>query len=256
MILIFVHHLSTAGNIVESGVLLANRFSKQLGIYFANTFQQSDESKLAALDSFLKTLNLQPDFRGLSIAPKPDFSAICQQHDASFLMIQLSKHNNSQLQNLLNGCRELRIPYLFFKDVFHVMQIRNIIVPVNFLIEEIEKAQFAAAFGRFFGARITLLQSKDYGSKARTNVRKILTVLKKFDLESQLVEGKKDSFKIEFEAIHWSGGHPVDMILISASRDYGLDDVLFGPKERHLIKKSPVPLLIINPRADLYVLCD
>jgi len=46
------------------------------------------------------------------------------------------------------------------------------------------------------------------------------------------------------------------MIIVSASRDYGLDDILFGPKEYHVVKKSDIPVLLVNPRGDLYALCD
>jgi hypothetical protein len=45
------------------------------------------------------------------------------------------------------------------------------------------------------------------------------------------------------------------MLIISASRDYGLDDIFFGPKELKVIRQSPVPVMVINPRKDLYTLC-
>ncbi len=47
-----------------------------------------------------------------------------------------------------------------------------------------------------------------------------------------------------------------DMIVWTASRDYGLDDLLFGPAERKIILRSAVPVALLNPRGDLYSLCD
>ena len=35
-----------------------------------------------------------------------------------------------------------------------------------------------------------------------------------------------------------------------------LDDIIFGPKEQHMVKKSEKPVLLVNPRGDLYALCD
>nr|MBP7369599.1 universal stress protein [Paludibacteraceae bacterium] len=67
---------------------------------------------------------------------------------------------------------------------------------------------------------------------------------------------QSDSFKIDKEAIEKAVEMGAGLVIISASRDYGLDDILFGPKELHLIRKSPVPLLLVNPRSDLYALCD
>jgi len=58
------------------------------------------------------------------------------------------------------------------------------------------------------------------------------------------------------EAVAKAEKEKYGIVLLSASRDYGLDDIIFGPKERHLIQKSTVPVLLVNPRGDLYALCD
>ena len=49
-------------------------------------------------------------------------------------------------------------------------------------------------------------------------------------------------------------GH--QLLVLTTSREYGLDDILFGPPERHAIQRSQVPVMLINPRADLFSLCD
>jgi nucleotide-binding universal stress UspA family protein len=78
----------------------------------------------------------------------------------------------------------------------------------------------------------------------------------KFDLNVQVEKAKGDSFKVDKEAVNKAIELKAGLIIITASRDYGLDDILFGPREQHLIRKSSIPLLIVNPRADLYALCD
>ena len=66
----------------------------------------------------------------------------------------------------------------------------------------------------------------------------------------------KSTKKIEMEAVNIAETKQVGLIIVSASRDYGLDDILFGPKESHVVKKSNIPVLLVNPRGDLYALCD
>ena len=61
---------------------------------------------------------------------------------------------------------------------------------------------------------------------------------------------------MEAESIQEAEKEQAGMIIVSASRDYGLDDILFGPKEYHVVKKSDIPVLLVNPRGDLYALCD
>lgn len=180
----------------------------------------------------------------------------CEQNDVSFLVIQLIENKSRKIQQVLNACRELRIPYLLFKNTFEKIEIKKILLPINFLEEEAEKAQFASAFGRFCNSEIHILQANDYGTKAATNVARIMELFKKFDLKVKIEKAKGDSFKVDKEAVDKAIEMKAGLIISTASREYGLDDLLFGPREQHLIRKSTVPLLIVNPRADLYALCD
>ena len=183
-------------------------------------------------------------------------SAYCEEKEVSFLFIQLIENKARKIQQLLNACRELRIPYIIFKNSFENLRTNKILLPVNFLEEEVEKAQFASAFGRFCNSEIHILQANDYGSKAATNVERMQELFNKFDLNVQVEKAKGDSFKVDKEAVNKAIELKAGLIIITASRDYGLDDILFGPREQHLIRKSSIPLLIVNPRADLYALCD
>jgi nucleotide-binding universal stress UspA family protein len=185
-----------------------------------------------------------------------NLSNFCEEKEVSFLFIQLIENKARKIQQLLNACRELRIPYIIYKNSFENLRTNKIILPVNFLEEEVEKAQFASAFGRFCNSEIYILQANDYGSKAATNVERMQELFNKFDLNVQVEKAKGDSFKVDKEAVNKAIELKAGLIIITASRDYGLDDILFGPREQHLIRKSSSPLLIVNPRADLYALCD
>ncbi len=78
----------------------------------------------------------------------------------------------------------------------------------------------------------------------------------KFNFSWETIRARKDSFKVNSEALTLAEQTNAGLIIVSASRDYGLDDIIFGPKEMHLIKKSGIPLMLVNPRGDLYTLCD
>ena len=55
-----------------------------------------------------------------------------------------------------------------------------------------------------------------------------------------------------FNPIH--NGH---IYIVGKVKDMlGLDDIIFGPKERKIIKNIDIPTMLINPRGDLYALCD
>lgn len=199
---------------------------------------------------------LGKDFVCEPLLPDNDLVEMCETRSVSFLVLAISSKTKF-LQKCLDRCRGLRIPYVFQYGSMPLTDFKRILLPIGFLEEEVEKAQFASAFGRFCESEITLLQAKDYGSRAQRNVAKISTLLDKFSLNYKVVMAHKaDSFSVEKEAAARAAEYNADLLVISASRDYGLDDVIFGPKERHVIVKSSIPVMLINPRKDLYALCD
>jgi nucleotide-binding universal stress UspA family protein len=184
-----------------------------------------------------------------------EFEDLMEESEASMIIFEISdtKPFNKPLKQL-QMCRQLRIPYFFVKPDQNI-SFDKVLVPVGFLNEEKEKGPFSSSMGRFFQSEILLMPAKDYGSRAKQNTESIQTLLDAFQLKYQYVEAKKDSFKVEMEAAQKAKDLGADMLIISASRDYGLDDIFFGPKELKIIRKSPVPVMVINPRKDLYTLC-
>ena len=246
MILVQIQQLSTSKTLLQS----ASKLALQLGKSFAVLTLAGIENELKSLLNECKITDYQIFIKERLLVE------ICEAEEASFLFIQLPNEQTKNIRKLLNNCRDLRIPYLFYKDSFKEFDLHKVILPIGFLEEEMEKAQFASAFGRFCRSEIKMLLANDYGSKAATNAEKMKQLFDKFDFKYSLEKATKDSFKVEAESIQVAENEHAGIIIVSASRDYGLDDILFGPKEYHLVKKSSVPVLLINPRGDLYALCD
>lgn len=190
------------------------------------------------------------------MSPTDDFTETIEATEASMLIFQLNDQIRpfNKVQNLLDISRNLRIPYFFVREGQKIAFDR-ILVPVGFLMEEREKGPFSSSFGRFFDSEILLMPAKDYGSKARQNTDAIRTLIEKSDIKHQEITATKDSFKVELEAAQLAPSIGACLLIISASRDYGLDDIIFGPKERKVINQCAVPVMVINPRGDLYALC-
>ena len=248
MVLALILQLTTSKTLLQSAAKLAGQLGKSFGVL-----------TVAETESELKSVLKECEIADYQIFIKDSSKSlveVCEAEEASFLFIQLPNGQTNNIRRLLNDCRELRIPYLFYKDSFKTLDLTKVILPIGFLEEELEKAQFAAAFGRFCGSEVKMLLANDYGSKAATNADKMKELFDKFDFRYTLDNAIKDSFKVEAESIQVAEKEQAGIIIVSASRDYGLDDILFGPKEYHVLKKSPVPVLLVNPRGDLYALCD
>ena len=174
------------------------------------------------------------------------------------------------IQRHLDECREERRPYVFVTSTMTVKPLNRLLVPVSMLEEETYKAEICTYLARKTGAHIILLKAHDYGSHAQQNVNRIVTHIKAVNarikengLEStnaeityEVVEARKDSFSLIREASERQRDFRHDLLVLTASRDYGLDDILFGPPERKAIQQALVPVMLVNPRADLFSLCD
>ena len=186
-----------------------------------------------------------------------DFYPYMEQSEASIVVFQLSENAGyNKVMPLLKISRELRIPYIFTKPYFAPVNLNKVLVPIIFLMEDREKAMLASGLGRFCNSELLLMPAKDFGSKTRQNTEAITAVLEKFNLNYRTIDARKDSFKVELEAVRKAEELGAGLALISASREYGLDDILFGPKELACINEASVPVALINPRGDLYVLCE
>lgn len=166
------------------------------------------------------------------------------------------------IQGHLNECREERRPYVFCTNTMNVRPLRRILVPVSMLEEEVYKAEICTYTARKTGAHIILLKAHDYGSRAQTNTNKIVTHIQSIAqrtgtaISYEVQEAKKNSFSLMREAAERQRDFQHDLLVLTASREYGWDDILFGPPERKAVQHSPVPVMLINPRADLFSLCD
>jgi len=166
------------------------------------------------------------------------------------------------IQRHLNDCRDERRPYVFVTPTMIVKPLHRLLVPVSMLEEETYKAEICTYIARKTGAHIILLKARDYGSHAQQNVNRIVTHIKAVSektgekISYEVCEARKDSFSLAKEATERQKDFRYDLLILTASREYGLDDILFGPPERKAIQRALVPVLLVNPRTDLFSLCD
>jgi nucleotide-binding universal stress UspA family protein len=238
---------------VEMAKKLSDTYSKEICLLSIANNESDEERCQGYLNAYKTKLAEKSIFADTTVVPSADeFTSTIEAAEASMLVFEITP--NSSIRKMLKLCRELRTPYFFCKPGMKIA-FDKILVPVNYLIEEREKGPFSSSFGRFFKSKIMLMTAKDYGSKAKETTEAIATLLDHAGVEHSRVEAKKDSFKIEFEAVEKSAELGADLLICSASRDYGLDDIVFGPKEQKVLKKSNIPVMLINPRGDLYSLC-
>ena len=146
--------------------------------------------------------------------------------------------------------------------------LHEVLAPVTRLEEEVYKGEILSSLRRYTSCNITLLQANDYGSRARRNTERIKTFLdsreKRVETRVEndvasgvnIIKAVKSSDVLYRELSDRQRELVPDMLVVTASREYGLDDLVFGPAERHVVRKALVPVMLLNPRDDLFSLCD
>lgn len=256
MILVQIVNTTTSRTLLKTAYDLSAKLDKKIAVLWLLDSTENEADIKFVLKRYLSELELNDCEILVKDANTFTFDEYCDEVDASFLFVQLVDCKLKLIRKSLSIYRNLRIPYMLFKDSFAEIDFKNVILPIGFLEEELEKAQFASAFGRFCNSKIVMFLANDYGSKASANANKMKDLFDKFNFEYVLEKATKDSFKVELEAVDKANKENAGIIIISTSRDYGLDDLIFGPKEYHVLRKSQVPVLLVNPRGDLYALCD
>lgn len=226
---------------VEYAKMLSKAYGKPVSILSFNKALDKELSKLGVYySSTTEKLNA-----GLA-------SAIEEQD--SVMLVWPCAHSRRRILQQLKACRELRIPYFFIPNGSQVLPPKKVALPMSFLIEDREKASWGRSLQRQFSSQFTILKPKDKGTRAVKNVRYVEDFFLKNTISFTTIQGRKSSFRNDKEALGLLA-HQSDLMIVTASREYGLDDQFFGPKELAIIHKCPIPLMLLNPRGDLYILC-
>lgn len=139
---------------------------------------------------------------------------------------------------------------------------KHILLPLDIERQNKEKALWAGYFSRFYGSVIHILypRYKDEGlaKLVYDNVAFVEKLYENLEVtyEKHETQPQKylDAYALAFPLIEHVGAH-AGASVIMMTRYYTLGDVLTGPRERKIIGHTPLSVLCINQRDDLYVLC-
>lgn len=162
----------------------------------------------------------------------------------------------------LKAFRLSSIAFLFVNgEIPRFLSYKNVLVPIDFRKASKETSLWASYFGRFNRSQVKLIYAHDSDADQADKLMRNVNFFKKFlssmNVHHELVAGKSSSWGICNEAIvnadRWNG----DVLIFSGSSVISLIDLLIGLPEKKIIRKAGnLPILMINPRKDICVLCD
>lgn len=137
---------------------------------------------------------------------------------------------------------------------------RHVMLPLDIERQQKEKSLWAGYFSRFYHSQVHVLFSSYKDAFLRKKVKDNVDFTKKLyqnlEITYELHHLEDEIDNIDRFSLEFASTINATLSVIMMTHYYSLIDRLFGPKEDAMIaNEQEIPILCINERDDLYVLC-
>lgn len=190
--------------------------------------------------------------------------AVAQKTESILIVIG---HNgkNTSLDLSLGAClrfmRKSRTPFIMTPLRCAGYSYKNIAISVSYHRQEKEKILWASYFSRIYKSHIHIMlpQAKDgfFASGIRGNMMVLNRLYKNLEIDYKIYAQPANVNRIHEAAMNWSSENRVGVYVMLTTSRHDIFDLISGSVEKNAcIHPSGIPVLCINPRDDLYVLCN
>lgn len=137
---------------------------------------------------------------------------------------------------------------------------QQVILPLDIDRQQKEKSLWAGYFSRFYHAKVHVLFAKYKDQllkrKVKDNIDFTEKLYKNLEIDYNLCQIDYEVDDIDHFSIEYAPTIGASLTVIMMTNYYTIIDYIFGPKENAIIaNEAELPVLCINERDDLYVLC-
>lgn len=163
---------------------------------------------------------------------------------------------------VLKAFQQSSIAFLFVNgELPRFLSYKNVLVPVDYRKASKETSLWASYLGRFNRSQVQLIYAHETNNEDAGRLMKNLEFFKKFlsslNVRHQQIAGKASSWGICNETLDRADEWMGDLMIFSGSSSITLLDLMIGLPEKRIIKKAGhLPILLINPRKDICMMCD
>ena len=248
--------------VIVHGVRLAGMLNKELCL---TAIWKSKEQKTRFQEKLIKATQAikqnVPELRVSSLLIKNslrnNMEKLAWDYDAVLLIL-----HQGDIKIGLKAFRESSIAFLFVKgDSPDFLNYKNVLVPLDYRRASKETALWASFFGRFNRSQVQVIYACETDKEQAVSLMKNLNFIKKFlsnlNVACQVVAGKSSSWGICNETLVNAQKLKGDVMVFAGSAYVSMVDLLIGLPEKRIIQKAgDLPILIINPRKEICVMCD
>lgn len=248
--------------VIVHGVRLAGILNKELCL---TAIWKNREQKSVLQDKLIKATQAikqnVPELRVSSLlirnSLRDNIEKLTWDYDAVLVVL-----HQSDTKLGLKAFRESSIAFLFVKgDSPDFLGYKNVLVPLDYRKASKETALWASFLGRFNHSQVQVIYACETDKDQAANLMKNLNFIRKFlsnlNVSHQVKAGKSSSWGICNETLANALKLNGDVLVFAGSAYISLIDLLIGLPEKRIIRKAGgLPVLIINPRKEICVMCD
>ena len=162
---------------------------------------------------------------------------------------------------LLKNMEPSRVAYMICNQKRSIVDYNKVLLPLNNARESKEKTLWASYFARFFQSEITLFYRtyKDslYQKQLNLNLAFARKMLGQFNIIPSNHKSEDRKKLLDLQALDYADKENYGVIICQTTKDKSLFDRIKGLEEEKVLKNlKDKPILFLNPRDDLFVLCE
>lgn len=250
-------------NLILNGVKLASVFKKELCLVYLLNRKETKKSDRIKQRLIEYTIPVKKEIPFLETSvlvlnqPVREIPEILADEHEAILLIAEAIH----YRKFSNAATQSPVPFLFIQTEAQLSPFKNIILPVDLRNETSDSALWSSWFGRFNQSHITVIaanqKNRDLQKQVSRNTMFTKKLFQKFNINHKIYKGQKSSLQNSFEALEFALSENADLLILLGSSVITPLDWLVGLPERKIIRNAGnLPVLLINPRRDNYILCD
>lgn len=251
-------------NLILNGIRIATIFNKELCLcynYLKKEKQKKEELREKITEYIIPIKNELPGLNISTLLISESWTFLPEKLADDYEAIVLLADTND-FHKYKNIIAESSVPFLFVNGkVENVSEFKKLILPIDLRKENQDSMLWSSYFGRFNSAGVIVVAANDKGKdeirQVTVNVALCRKLFHKFKIEHKIFRGRKSSLGNSFEALDLALSSKSDLLIILGSSVITPLDSLIGLPEKKILKKAGnLPVLVINPQKDNYILCD
>lgn len=171
------------------------------------------------------------------------------------------KHSPLYPQTQLDSLASSRVAYLLCPPESKPSNYDKVVLTLNNASESKEKTLWASYFGRFAGSQIVLYYRRykdEYHQKQlNLNIAFARKIFEQFKIPLITLHSENTKTQLDIQASDYAKENNCSLVICQTTKNKSFADRLLGLEEVRVLKNmKKTPVLFLNPRNDLFILCE